>query len=99
MHHYSIHITWREDDQSFTAIVPELVGCTAAGATHEAALAAIHPAIDAWIESARAAGHPIPEPEGAASDPKKGRGGRRQQRIEKRRRQREEGRRQRRESD
>ena len=99
MHHYSIHITWSEDDQSFIAAVPELVGCTATGSTHEEALAAIHPAIDAWIESARAARHPIPEPEGTAYATKKGRGGRRQERIEKRRRKREESRPQRRESD
>ena len=98
MHQYSVHIHWSEDDQHFVAEVPELVGCSAAGATHEEALAAVHPAIEAWIESARAAGHPVPEPQGMADDKKKGRGGRRQERIEKRRRQREEGRRKRRES-
>ena len=99
MHLYSIHITWSEEDQCFTAAVPELVGCSVVGSTHEAALAAIHLAIDAWVESAHAAGHPIPEPEGTSITKKKGRGGRRQERIEKRRRQREESRRQRRESD
>ena len=41
MHLYSIHITWSEEDQCFTAAVPELVGCSVVGSTHEAALAAI----------------------------------------------------------
>ena len=100
MHQYSIHIHWDEDDQHFLAEVPELVGCTASGATHAAALQAIHLEVEAWIESAQDAGHPIPDPQGRGGedDKKKGRGRRRQERIEKRRRQREQGRGNRRES-
>ena len=100
MHQYSVNIHWDEDDQIFIGEVPELVDCTASGTTHEAALQAVHQAVAVWIESARDAGHPIPEPQSHLGDAtkKKGRGGRRQERIEKRRRQREQGRHNRRES-
>ena len=100
MHQYSVHIYWSEEDQTFTAEVPELVDCTAAGATHEQALEAVHLRIAEWIESARDAGHPVPAPQGRPGDQekKKGRGGRRHERNEKRRLQREQGRRQRREA-
>ena len=99
MHQYSIHIYWNEDENSFVADVPELVGCTGTGATHEEALSAVHPEIEAWIDSAREAGHPIPAPqEQQHQQNKKSRGGRRQERIEQRRRKREQGRHERRRS-
>lgn len=57
-------IYWSQDDNGFIAEVPELVGCMAHGDSHESALANVRAAMDAWIETAREFGHPIPEPRG-----------------------------------
>ena len=99
-HEYSVHIYWDEAENIFVATGPELVECTASGATHEEALTAVHEAIEDWIASAKSARHPIPAPQG---DPTKkvvakGRGGRRQERNEQRRQERERGRHERRQS-
>ena len=64
MHKYEVIIYWSEDDQACVAEVPELPGCTAHGATHEAALSRAQEAIELWIETARIAGDPIPNPKG-----------------------------------
>ena len=99
MHQYSIHIYWHETDEIFVATVPELVECSASGATHEEALQAVHQAVEAWIESAKNARHPLPAPQGHPTEQTgKGRGGRRQERIEQRRLKREKGRHDRRQS-
>src|SRR5579885_776865 len=42
------------------AVHPELPGCTATGATYEAALASIQEAIHRWVETTRCAGHELP---------------------------------------
>jgi predicted RNase H-like HicB family nuclease len=55
---------WSEEDQAFVAEAPELPGCAAHGATHEAALASAQDAIRLWIETAKEFGDPIPEPKG-----------------------------------
>ena len=52
-HEYSVHIYWDEAEDIFVATVPELVECTASGATHEEALMAVHEAIEDWIASAK----------------------------------------------
>jgi antitoxin HicB len=44
---------------------PDLPGCSCFGETQAEALAELKPAIEAWIEAARAANNPIPDP----SDP------------------------------
>ena len=100
MHQYSVHIYWNEVGDTFVATVPELVECTATGSSHEEALQAVHQAVEDWIKSAKKARHPIPEPQGnpAEQAEAKGRGGRRQERIEQRRLKREKGRHQRRQS-
>ena len=99
IHQYSVHIYWDEEEEIFTAEVPELVECFASGATHEEALQAVHQKIEAWIELARKAGHPVPAPEGRPGEEQKtGRGGRRQENNKKRRRQREQRRHERRSS-
>jgi antitoxin HicB len=46
----------------YIAIVPDLPGCSAFGATPEAAVHEIGDAIEAWIAAGRASGDPIPEP-------------------------------------
>ena len=64
MSKYEVIIYWSDEDQVFVAEVPELPGCSAHGATQEAALASAREAIRLWIESAREFGDPIPEPKG-----------------------------------
>ena len=64
MNKYEIIIYWSEDDQAFVAEVPELPGCAAHGANHEAALASAKEAIDLWIETTKEFGDPVPEPKG-----------------------------------
>jgi antitoxin HicB len=51
-----------EVDGTWTALVPELPGCVAAGETVAEAVREVSNAIDAWIESARTDGAPIPAP-------------------------------------
>jgi len=61
---YEVIIYWSEEDQVLVAEVPELPGCSAHGATHEAALANAQEAIRLWIDTAREFGDPIPVPKG-----------------------------------
>lgn len=63
---YVIEILYSDEDGGFVAVVPELPGCSAFGATEEDALVEIKMAIDLWLETARADGCPIPEPAGRA---------------------------------
>ena len=64
MNKYEIIIYWSEEDAAFVAEVPELPGCAAHGATHEAALVSTQEAIRLWIETAKEFGDPIPKPKG-----------------------------------
>ena len=51
---YEVIIYWSEEDEAFVAEVPELPGCTAHGATQEAALANAQDAIRLWIDRSSA---------------------------------------------
>lgn len=62
---YPAQVFWSKEDEGFVAVAPDLPGCSAFGDTQQEALAELQDAIAAWIESARSAGNPIPEP----SDP------------------------------
>lgn len=59
---YVIRIYWSKDDEALVAEVPELPGCMAHGNTHESALASVKEAMQLWIDTAKEAGDPIPEP-------------------------------------
>ena len=61
---YELIIYWSKADARFLVEVPELPGCMADGSTYEEALANAQAVIAEWIETARALGHPIPEPRG-----------------------------------
>jgi antitoxin HicB len=52
----------KEEGGGFVALVPDLPGCMSDGDTAEAALAAVHDAVAAWVEEAAALGRPIPPP-------------------------------------
>ena len=64
MNRYEVIIYWSAEDESFVALVPELPGCMADGASHQEALANVEVVIREWIETARELGRPIPEPRG-----------------------------------
>jgi predicted RNase H-like HicB family nuclease len=59
---YPTHVHWDERDSGFVAIAPDLPGCSAFGETQAEALKELGSAIGAWIETAIAAGEPVPEP-------------------------------------
>lgn len=59
---YHINIFHSEEDGGYIADIPDLESCSAFGKTPEEAIAELKKAKKAWIEAARAAGNPIPEP-------------------------------------
>jgi antitoxin HicB len=59
---YLLELFWSEEDEGYVAVVPDLPGCSAVGATPEDAAREIGDAIEAWIAACRAAGDPVPEP-------------------------------------
>ncbi|HEY3040790.1 MAG TPA: type II toxin-antitoxin system HicB family antitoxin [Pyrinomonadaceae bacterium] len=63
-HKYEVIIYWSEEDQVYTAEVPELSGCVAHGDAHESALANANEAIQLWIDTAKEFGDPVPEAKG-----------------------------------
>ena len=62
MRDYHINIFWSDEDSCYVADIPDLRFCSAFGDSPEAALAEVERAKQAWLESARASGKPIPEP-------------------------------------
>ncbi len=62
MKDYHINIFYSEEDGGYIADIPDLPGCSAFGRTPEEALAEVQIAKQAWLESARAEGRPVPEP-------------------------------------
>lgn len=61
---YEIILHWSNEDQAFLAVVPELPGCAADGATYQEALTNAEVVMQEWIETAKGLGRPIPEPKG-----------------------------------
>jgi predicted RNase H-like HicB family nuclease len=59
---YHINIFYSAEDGGYIADIPDLEACSAFGATPEEALASLEVAREAWLEVARQAGKPIPEP-------------------------------------
>lgn len=55
------------DETGFSAYVPDLPGCVAAGATVDEVEALIRDAIELHIESLRAHGDPVPPPSAVAT--------------------------------
>jgi predicted RNase H-like HicB family nuclease len=62
MKDYHINIFYSEEDNAYIADIPDLKYCSAHGATPEAALAEVLIAREAWLETAREEGLPIPKP-------------------------------------
>jgi predicted RNase H-like HicB family nuclease len=62
MKDYHINIFYSEEDDAYIADIPDLKYCSAHGATSEAVLAEVLLAREAWLETAREEGLPIPTP-------------------------------------
>ena len=62
MSDYHINIFYSEEDRSYVADIPDLDSCSAFGSMPQEALAEVEKARQAWIEAARDAGRPVPEP-------------------------------------
>ena len=62
MSQYHINLLWSDEDRSWVADIPDLKYCSALGETPARALSEVEDAKDAWIESARVEGGPVPEP-------------------------------------
>jgi predicted RNase H-like HicB family nuclease len=62
MSYYHINIFYSDEDGGYIADIPDLDSCSAFGNTPDAALAEVEIAKSAWLEAARSAGKPIPEP-------------------------------------
>ena len=63
---YLIELFWSEEDEAWVAVVPDLPGCSAVGATPETAAIEVQDAIEAWIAACRSAGDPVPDPSSKA---------------------------------
>jgi predicted RNase H-like HicB family nuclease len=61
---YEMILYWNKEDQAYIALVPELPGCAADGATYQEAVANAELVIREWIETAQELGRPIPVPRG-----------------------------------
>ncbi len=59
---YHINIFYSDEDDGYIADIPDLVACSAFGATPAEALAELEQAKEAWLEVARETGKPIPAP-------------------------------------
>jgi predicted RNase H-like HicB family nuclease len=66
---YELVVSWSVEDSLFIVEVPELPGCSAHGRTPTEAVAHAQDAIALWIDVAKAAGRPIPEPKDRRSLP------------------------------
>lgn len=63
MDKYSVCVKWSDEDEGFVAVIPELGGLSAFGRTQREALAELEVAADAYLESWRVSGKPLPSPE------------------------------------
>lgn len=59
---YHINVFWYPGDHCWIADVPDLRLCSARGETPERAMAEVCVAMELWLETARAADLPVPEP-------------------------------------
>ncbi|MDP9343020.1 MAG: type II toxin-antitoxin system HicB family antitoxin [Actinomycetota bacterium] len=62
MSDHHINVFWSEEDSGYIADIPDLDSCSAFGRTAEEAVGEVMKAKRAWLEAAREAGKPLPEP-------------------------------------
>lgn len=59
---YHVNVFWSDEDDCYVADIPDLRYCSAFGDSAEQALHEVLQAKQAWLETARAEGRPIPSP-------------------------------------
>lgn len=59
---YHINVFYSDSDQGYIADIPDLSSCSAFGATPEEAVRQVQEAKQAWVETAKATGRPVPKP-------------------------------------
>jgi predicted RNase H-like HicB family nuclease len=59
---YHVNVFYSDEDDGYIADIPDLEHCSAFGSTPGKALAEVLKAKEAWLESARELGKPVPEP-------------------------------------
>ena len=64
---YAILVFWSPEDGEYVAVVPDLRGCSASGATPEEAVQEARTAGRLWLAAARDNGYAIPAPTPASS--------------------------------
>ncbi len=62
MKDYHINIFYSEEDEAYIADIPDLKYCSAAGDTPQEALTEVIIAKQAWLETSKLEGRPIPVP-------------------------------------
>lgn len=62
MSDYHINVFYSEEDGGYIADIPDLKSCSAFGETPEQAVREAVLAKEAWLETARAKGKPVPTP-------------------------------------
>lgn len=67
MSDYHISVFFSEEDNGWIAEIPDLPGCSAYGDTPEQAVTEVGIAKAAWLETAHAEGHQIPEATGRSA--------------------------------
>jgi predicted RNase H-like HicB family nuclease len=65
---YLVKIYWSNEDEAYVAEDPAKEGCVSHGDSYVKAARKIQEAMEAWMESAKRHGDPIPEPDLAAED-------------------------------
>lgn len=64
MSKYVIVIFYRDEDDGYSAVVPELPGCSAFGKTEEESLKGVKIAVELGLEAAQKEGRDISQPRG-----------------------------------
>jgi predicted RNase H-like HicB family nuclease len=59
---YHINIFWSDEDGAYVADIPDLVSCSALGASPQEALEQLTIAKEAWLDAAQEEQKPIPRP-------------------------------------
>ena len=62
MSDYHINIFYSDEDAAYVADIPDLDACSAFGQTAEQALNEVEKVKELWLDAARTAGKPIPQP-------------------------------------
>lgn len=63
MNHYGYSVRWSDEDEAFIALCPEFPGLSAFGESAAQALEQVQVAVELAVETHRAEGWPLPEPQ------------------------------------